>query len=346
MTDDTSSAHARWIRHGRHVVPPGITPLRLDRYLAERFTYRSRAQWSSIIRMHRIRVNGRPARPGHRVQPGWRIEYLPDQRRDPEPAVATSIGILYEDDHLLAVDKPADLPLHPSGRYFENTLLAILLKARGETLDRPGLRVVHRLDRETSGVVAFGKSRRDTRCLAGQFEDRTARKVYLALVHGAPARGRFEVDAPLGPRLDSRIRKAVGVVSGGRPACTSFRVLARGPEHALLAARPRTGRLHQIRVHAQHAGHPIVGDKMYGLDETFFLKLAAGEPLSESDQARLLAPRQALHAWKLGLAHPHDGRTLELCAPLPGEIVELAGRLGLDWDEALAQRTIPLDDDG
>lgn len=340
IDDDPTSPLSRWIRHGRHVVPPGFVPVRLDRYLAERFTYRSRAQWNLIIRSERIRVNGRPARPGQRVQPGWHVEYLPE--RMPEPEVISDIRVLFEDDELLAVDKPADLPLHPSGKYFENTLLSILLKSRGETLDHPGIRVVHRLDRETSGVVVFGKSRRSAGLLAGQFEGRTARKTYLALVHGVPTEDAFSVDAPLGQRGDSLIRKAVGVVPDGRSAQTSFLVVGRGPDHALIAAAPRTGRLHQIRVHLQYRGFPVVGDKMYGLDESFFLKLVSGEPLSDDDRERLLLDRQALHAWKLELEHPRTGHRLQLCAPLPADIAGLVHRLGIAWDESAARERFEL----
>jgi 23S rRNA pseudouridine1911/1915/1917 synthase len=168
-------------------------------------------------------------------------------------------------------------------------------------------------------VVLFGKSREDTAALARQFEAHAVEKEYLVLVHGAPREDAFTVDASLGRSPLSRVRKAVGVVpeGRGRRARTEFAVLARGGEHALLLARPRTGRLHQIRVHCRHAGLPVVGDKLYGLDEAYFLKLAAGEAYTEEDRARLLLDRQGLHAWKLRLRHPRTGAPLELRAPLP-----------------------------
>ena len=275
---------------------------RLDRYLGRRFPYRSRAQWVRMIESGRIRVNGQTCRGSHRIRTGDEIQYLPLRRE--EPAVAVDYRILHEDDGLLVVDKPANLPVHPSGRYFRHTLLCLLLEARGETLDEPGIRIVHRLDRETSGVTLFGKDRRSASRLAVQFERRQTRKEYLLLVHGVPGEPEFTVDAPLGRNPQSRVRKAMGVVPGGIPARTEFQLVARGREHALLLARPLTGRFHQIRVHARHAGFPIVGDKLYGLDEGLFLKLVEGKEYDEADRERLLAGRQCLHAFRLTLRHP------------------------------------------
>lgn len=320
----------RWVRHGSHRVPEGTEETRLDRYLAMRFPYRSRAQWAPIIRDGRILVDGRRARPGQRLRAGATIEYHPEAI--PEPEVSADIQVLHEDDWMTAVDKPANLPLHPSGKYFRNTLLSQLLLARGETLDAPGLRVVHRLDRETSGVVVFGKSVSATRYLAGQFEHRRATKSYLVLVHGTPPE-RFSIDARLGPKRGSRIRKAVGVVGPdeGVSAQTDFRRLAAGANLSLLEARPRTGRMHQIRVHLHHAGYPVVGDKMYGVDEGLFLKMSAGEPFTEEDRARLLLPRQALHAWKLTVRHPRDHEPITFRAPLPDDMAGLCSAKGIEW---------------
>lgn len=320
---------AKWVRHGKiRIEDPAIT-VRLDRYLAGRFTYRSRTGWARMIEAARILVNGRSCRPSRVVRFGDRIDYVP--RREPEPPVTIVIPRLQDDAFLLVVNKPPNLPVHPSGRYFRNTLLCILLAERGETLDEPGIRIVHRLDRETSGVVLFGKTRVATAFLARQFERHRVEKEYLLIVHGRPEEERFTVDAPLGAAPTSRVRKAVGVAPAGegRPARTDFSVLARGSEHSILSARPRTGRLHQIRVHARHAGYPVVGDKLYGLDEGLFLKLAAGESYSEEDLARLLIERQCLHAWRLRLEHPGTREPCEFAAPLPADMRDLAGRLGI-----------------
>lgn len=320
---------AKWVRHGSiHVQDPDVK-MRLDRYLAERFAYRSRTQWADMIAAGSIRVNGAVCRPSRRIGFGDRIEYQP--LRLPEPDVAVDIRIIHEDEHLLVVNKPPNLPVHPSGRYFRNTMLCILLASRGETLDEPGVRIVHRLDRETSGVLIFGKSRDGTARLSAQFEERRTVKEYLVLVHGSPAGDRFRINAALGPHPNSRVRKAVGVVpqEEGRRAVTDFAVAGRGPEHSLLLARPRTGRLHQIRVHCRHAGFPVVGDKLYGLDEAYFLKLAAGEPFTEEERAALILDRQALHAWRLTVEHPGTGAQVSFDAPLPEDISEACRNLGV-----------------
>ncbi len=321
---------AKWVRHGAIRIEDPLVRQRLDRYLAGRFTYRSRTAWSRMIELRRILVNGQPCRPSRVVKFGDRIDYVP--RREPEPPIRVDLRILLEDEGILAVDKPAHLPVHPSGRYFRNTLLCLLLESRGETLDHPGVRIVHRLDRETSGVVLFGKSRASTSFLARQFEAHTVCKEYLVLVHGRSADERFVVDAPLGRALDSRVRKAVGVVAPGegRRARTEFETLARGPDHTLLLARPRTGRLHQIRVHARHAGLPVVGDKLYGLDEAYFLKLAAGEHYTDEDRARLALDRQGLHAWRITLNHPVTRAPFTVSAPLPPELRRFCALNGLD----------------
>jgi RluA family pseudouridine synthase len=326
---------AKWVRHGKIRIEDPAIEVRLDRYLAGRFTYRSRTGWARMIEAARILVNGRSCRPSRVVRVGDRIDYVP--RREPEPPVTLEIPRLRDDAYLLAVNKPPDLPVHPSGRYFRNTLLCILLAERGETLDEPGIRIVHRLDRETSGVVLFGKTRVATAFLARQFERHRVAKEYLLIAHGLPEEDRFTVDARLGAAPASRVRKAVGVVPAGegRPARTDFSVLARGPEHSFLSARPRTGRLHQIRVHARHAGYPVVGDKLYGLDEGLFLKLAAGESYSEEDRQRLLLGRQCLHAWRLRFEHPGTGEPCEIEAPLPADMRNLAQRLGIPLPAAV-----------
>lgn len=321
---------AKWVRHGAIRIQDPEVRSRLDRYLAARFTYRSRTAWSGMIEARRILVNGQPCRPSRIVKFGDRVDYVP--LRAPEPPVPTGFRILHDDPSLLAVDKPALLPVHPSGRYFRHTLLCLLLESRGESLDEPGVRIVHRLDRETSGVVLFGKSRAATARLAGQFEAHTVRKEYLVLTHGTGAEDRFVVDAPLGRAATSRVRKAVGVVAPGegRAARTEFETLARGPHHTLFLARPRTGRLHQIRVHARHAGFPVVGDKLYGLDEAYFLKLAAGERYTEEERARLMLDRQGLHAWRITLLHPQTGEAFSCSAPLPPELRAFCAANGLE----------------
>ncbi|MBM3316237.1 MAG: RluA family pseudouridine synthase, partial [Candidatus Eisenbacteria bacterium] len=193
-----------WVRMGRTRIEAEQAGARLDGYLARRFTYRSRTQWGRLIREGRLTVNGRAVRPSRRLRAGDRIDYVP--RRRAEPPVDRLCPLLHADDWLVAVAKSGNLPMHPSGRYFRHTLLHALLDEHPEWAP---LLIVHRLDRETSGVVVLGRTREATAKLAAQFRDRIAQKIYLALVEGRPAEDRFAIDLPLGRAGDSLVRKAV-----------------------------------------------------------------------------------------------------------------------------------------
>lgn len=314
-----------WVRLGRTQVGPEETGARLDRYLAARFTYRSRNQWGRLIRAGRITVNGHPVRPARALREGDRLDYVPLPRA--EPPIDARFELLHLDEGLVAVAKSGNLPIHPSGRYFRHTLLHLLLEREP---DWGRLHVVHRLDRETSGVVLFGRAREDAARLAVQFRKRRVRKRYLALVEGEPADERFVIDLALGPAVGSAIRKAVGVRPDGLPARTEILVLHRGEGWAWVEARPRTGRLHQVRVHLKAAGLPILGDKVYGRDERFFLKFVADQPLTPAERIALGLPRQALHAYQISLLHPRTGARVTVTAPIPPDLLEALAARGLD----------------
>lgn len=325
-----------WVRLGRAQVGPAETGVRLDRYLAARFTYRSRNQWGRLIRAGRITVNGRAVRPSRALREGDRLDYVPLPRT--EPPIDDRFDVLHLDEGLVAVAKSGNLPIHPSGRYFRHTLLHLLLERQP---DWGRLHIVHRLDRETSGVVLFGRSRADAANLAVQFRKRRVRKRYLALVEGAPASDHFVIDQALGPAIHSAIRKAVGVCPDGLPSRTEVLVLHRGEGWAWVEARPRTGRLHQIRVHLRAAGLPILGDKVYGRDERFFLKFVADEPLTPAERRALGLPRQALHAYQISLTHPRTGARVTFTAPIPADLLAALAERGLD-----PARAAPCDPEG
>ncbi len=314
-----------WVRRGESVIDADHAGLRLDRFLADRFTYRSRTQWRELISAGRVMLNDRPVRPARLVRQGDRIRYVPLERTEPD--IDRDIAFLYQDEGVLAVAKSGNLPVHPAGRYFKNTLLSLLQREHPE---RGPFHIVHRLDRETSGVIVFGRGREPTDRIARQFRRREVTKRYLALVDGVPREDAFTIDLPLGRATHSRIRKAVAVREDGIGARTELRVLHRGSSWAWVEARPLTGRLHQIRVHLKACGLPIVGDKVYGHDEAFFLKLVSDEPLTPEERARLGHPRQALHAYQLELQHPQSGLALLLTAPLPGDLAGLLRERGLD----------------
>jgi 23S rRNA pseudouridine1911/1915/1917 synthase len=319
-----------WVRAGQTRVDAAHAGTRLDRYLARRFTYRSRTQWRKLVGEGRLTVNRSRVRPSRILRAGDSIEYVP--RGGPEPPIDRNYGILYADEDLLAVAKSGNLPLHPSGRYFRHTLLHLLQSDHPEW--KP-VHVIHRLDRETSGVVVFGRSRAAAGRVACQFRERAVEKRYLALVAGRARESEFTIDLPLGPARDSLIRKAVGVRADGVAACTEIRVLERGEDWTWLEARPRTGRLHQIRVHLRAVGLPIVGDKVYGASERFFLKFVAGEALTAEERMALGMERQALHSYQLRIRHPRTGEPCVLTAPLPADLASALEARGLDPRRAL-----------
>ena len=303
---------------------------RLDRYLSEKIRRLSRTKVQQLIKEHLVHDGPRPLKQSTIVWPG--LEFRLKRRRDPEPECPRDYGVVYEDEDLLIVDKPAGLPIHPSARYYVHTLTTVLRERQpaGEKWD-----IAHRLDRETSGIVVCGKRPEVTRTLKMAFERAgTIRKEYLAIVHGWPAGDVREIDLPLA-LLDHPLRVKMGVLPEpeGKPSLTGTRVEKRfhadvpwrGPELALVRCFPRTGRQHQIRVHLAAIGHPIVGDKIYGPSDRYFADYADGV-LSEEARAELVLERHALHAAAITLPHPRDGRALRVEAPLPVDMRTLVER--------------------
>jgi 23S rRNA pseudouridine1911/1915/1917 synthase len=312
---------------------------RLDRALQERLPDLSRAAVQRLIETGRVRVNGREARSGYRLRAGEVVEWElsppepPPDRLRPE---AIPLDVRYEDEDLLVINKPKGLVVHPSPGHASGTLVNAVLAHAGEELtgiggvERPG--IVHRLDRDTSGLMVVAKSERAYHSLQGQIAARTAERRYVALARGSPRFERATVDAPIGRHLTDR--KKMGVISPGsshthREAQTALRVLERFPGLTLLEARLRTGRTHQIRVHCAYIRLPVVGDAMYGPGR------------AERSGSGLLAPEvrlaleglegQALHAYRLGFSHPHTGARLQFLAPPPPDFQRLLDALGSAW---------------
>jgi 23S rRNA pseudouridine1911/1915/1917 synthase len=244
------------------------------------------------------------------------------------------VPILYRDDHLLAADKPAGLVVHATRRRLHNTLLAILQRRQerevvwGEARERAraaSLALAHRLDAETSGVVLLSRGSAAARVLAGDFASGCVRKTYLAIVRGVPHPRAGRIDLPIGRDERSGIYVRRAVSKAGAPAATEYEAEAEAGEFSLLRLRPHTGRRHQIRVHLEAIGHPIVGDKLYGGDPRWYVRaLERGE--SESMRRALLAPRQLLHASAIELAHPLTGEKLRIEAPLPADMRRFMAR--------------------
>jgi len=283
------------------IVPAEDEGERLDRWLAPRLG-RSRAEVQRLIERGQVRVNGKRTKPSYSLRPADRVEIeLPP----PGPAVPQPeplpLRILYEDEELIVVDKPAGLVTHPAPGHPRGTLVNGLLHRcpLAETGDplRPG--IVHRLDRETSGVLVAVKTGEAYRSLVEQFKRGEVGKRYLALVHGLIEEDEGLIELPLG--RDPLRREEIRVRAEGKPSVTEFAVLERfsAEEKTLVEVRPKTGRMHQIRVHLSSIGHPVVGDRRYGRRDG--------------------AGRMMLHAWELALWHPRTGRRLTFTAPPPEE---------------------------
>lgn len=307
------------------LVAPEEAGGRLDRVLASRGFLPTRARVAALVRAGLVRVDGVPRKASFAVSPGETIEVeLPPEEPSRVQPEAIDLVVLHEDASLVVVDKPAGMATHPAPGARSGTLVAALLhrwSLGGDWPDpqRPG--IVHRLDKDTTGVIVVAKTPQAMHALARQFAARTVEKEYAAIVRGAPREERGTIDLAIGrdPVARHRMQARVGQ---RRPAVTEWRVLERfgtPPVAALVQATPRTGRTHQIRVHLASIGHPIVGDSLY-----------AGESRAGSPGMRHLLddfPRQALHARRLRLRHPEDGRWFEVEAPLPADMVALLGRL-------------------
>ena len=300
--------------------------MRLDLFLAKRCTWRSRTKLEELIQTDQIELAGRSSRPSRKVHEGEVVVVkLPRPRREVDLHAAGPIPgltVLFEDECLLAVDKPPGIPVHPGGRLLEDTVIT-RLRARFQSAsgDEPPIvpKLCHRIDLETSGVLLVAKSDAVAAEMGRQMRRRETIKEYQALVHGVVEADDFVVDEPIGDHPASLIGNRRGVIPDGSPSKTGVTVERRFTNFTLVRCRLFTGRRHQIRCHLHHAGFPVVGDKVYGLDEEFFLAYYEGR-LDDDMRRRLLLPRQALHAARLVVTHPKKKTPLEITAPLPPDL--------------------------
>jgi len=309
--------------------------LRLDIFLSQRLPELSRTRVQALIKQGEVRSDAATIVDAkYRVKPGDRFEVTVPPPVPAEPEAETiPLNILYEDDALIVIDKPAGLVVHPGAGHSSGTLVNALIAHCGESLSgiggvaRPG--IVHRLDKDTSGILVVAKTDQAHRALAAEFADHgregALERSYLALVWGTPPRPDGTIDAAMGRHPTSRTKMAV-LSNKGRHAVTHYRVLetfgGHPPIASLLECTLETGRTHQVRVHLAHLGTPVIGDPLYA--QGFKSKLRnLPEPLCTK---LMQLDRQALHAARLAFTHPKTGTLLEFNSPLPDELAEILER--------------------
>ncbi|MBI4024727.1 MAG: RluA family pseudouridine synthase [Verrucomicrobia bacterium] len=285
---------------------------RLDLYLHAQFPDRSRSLLQRMIRQGHVRLRKQPCSPKSSVKAGDVIDIEFPQPEAPgmEPE-SLALDVLLEDAHLIVVNKPAGMVVHPGAGHAAHTLVhALLHHCRGQLsgiggVERPG--IVHRLDKETSGCLVAAKTDEAHRRLAASFQSREVEKIYLAFVRGCPRTASGRIDQPIGRHAVHRHKMCV--TSKGRPALTEWKIRERLGKLSLLECRIHSGRTHQIRVHLAFIGHPVVADPIYGQTGNAELRRAAG--------------RQMLHAWRLAFDHPHHGVRTACEAPIPEDMRRL-----------------------
>ena len=279
--------------------------MRVDQALARLFPEHSRSRLQSWLKSGRITINGASPDSKTKVWGGETVTVSPEPSEAmlAEQAEDIPLQVIFEDDTVIVIDKPVGLVVHPGSGNWSGTLLNALLHHGAGFRDLPRAGIVHRLDKDTSGLLVVAKTLEAQTDLVRQLQARTVKRHYLALVHGEPAPS-GEVNAPIGRHPVQRTRMAV--VPGGREALTRYRVIERFARATLVECELATGRTHQIRVHMAHIGHPLVGDATYG-------KAKSADPRLDA------FARQALHAWQLGLIHPKTGEACRWQTPLPAD---------------------------
>jgi 23S rRNA pseudouridine1911/1915/1917 synthase len=311
----------------KRVVTDGDANMRLDVFLAREVPERSRARLQEAISLGNVLVDGVRVKAAYRLRAGQEVSLvLPERPRDTPAAEHISLDILFEDAHLVAVNKPPAMVVHPSRGHMGGTLANALAHHFAQLSGvsgplRPG--IVHRLDRDTSGVIVVAKDDETHLALASQWESRSIHKEYVAVVIGAPDRDRDQIDQPIGVHPHQREKMAIrSGHSTTREASTFYEVTERFQGFATVRLKPVTGRTHQIRVHLAHIGCPVLCDRLYGGRS----QITVGE-IRRMEDGTVILRRQALHAHRLKLTHPHTGTPIALEAPLPDDLQRLIAAL-------------------
>lgn len=307
--------------HAEHTVTTEEAGQRIDKLAAELFADHSRAQLQEWLKSGNLTINGSVEKPKYRVKAGDKLllEAKLEQHGNDQPE-DIALDIVYEDESVLVVNKPVGMVVHPGAGNWTGTLVNGLLFHYPNQAHLPRAGLVHRIDKNTSGLLVIGKTKAAQLELQGQLKDKTVYRHYQCIVAGdAPSLTRQRtIDAPIGRHRTQRTKMTV--TSVGKPAVTHImNITPLNENYSLLDVQLETGRTHQIRVHLSHIGHPIIGDDVYGNRQ----QLRAGLTQEQRDAIQNF-PRQALHAYQLGFVHPETGEDIEVTAPLPEDIIQLA----------------------
>ena len=306
-------------------IPPRCAGLRLDQALAELFTDYSRTTLKQWLLAGKVLVDDQQRRPRHIVTGGEQVKLWAEPPVDDRwHAQPLALSVVYQDQDLIVIDKPAGLVVHPGAGNPDRTLLNALLHHEPSLAGLPRAGIVHRLDKDTSGVMVVARSLLAHKRLVDQIQSRSFGRLYQAVVHGVMIAG-GKVQANIGRHPTQRTRMAV--VTAGRHAVSHYRVMRRYRAHTHIQVRLETGRTHQIRVHMAHLGHAVVGDPVYGGR----MRLPPGCVEELGDALRGLG-RQALHACNLTLEHPRSGQTMEWTTALPEDMRRLLDNLDNDLE--------------
>ncbi len=317
-------------------IPKNLAGLRLDQALPKLLPDYSRSRLQGWIKEELVHVDGQPATAKQKVWGGERVQVTPQSAPEESAFKPEDIdlSIVYEDGHILVINKPAGMVVHPAAGNWEGTLLNALLHHCPQLKDLPRAGIVHRLDKDTSGLLVVAKTIAAQTSLVRQLQARTVKREYRAIVWGQVWQN-GTVDTQIGRHPHARTKMAVTRV-GGKPAITHYEVLERFAVHTYLRCRLETGRTHQIRVHMQHIGAPMVGDPVYGLRG-----IVPNQAITPTLREALKGfKRQALHAVRLGLIHPATGEAMEWQAELPADMKSLLE--AMRFEEAPAEEAFEM----
>lgn len=317
---------------------------RIDQYLAKRFSDYSRAFFQKLIKQEKVLVDGKSIKISSKIRAGQEVHIsLPKLEALHLQPEHIQLDVLYEDDYLAVINKAAGYVVHPSRGHMSGTIVNALLSHFDELCDsddgyRPG--IVHRLDRDTTGVLLIAKTNQSLYKLSQQFENREIKKEYLALVEGVLQFGEGTINLPLG--IDPRNRERMAIQHGGKQSVTDYRVLARYPKFTLVQVFPKTGRTHQIRIHFKSQGHPLVVDKIYGASPILTIDQLS-EKNTQAAQGEPLIARQALHAWRIEFDHPAIHQKMTFCAPLARDFLDTLKIFQSLWPSASVSEILKQD---